>query len=88
MLPPSATVLASSDAGEPLVFSVGGNAIGFLGHPGIKSGMVEDLIMEFDETPPDTAATLDRLRLEQRAIAENLERIMIAVVSATGLMEP
>ncbi len=87
VLPPSATVLASTHAGEPLVFSIGGKALGFLGHPGIKSGMVEDLIMEFDETPPDTAATLDWLRNEQRAIAESLERIMVAVVSATGLME-
>jgi GMP synthase-like glutamine amidotransferase len=87
VLPPSATVLASADTGEPLVFSVAPKAIGFFGHPGLKSGMVEDLIMEFDETPPDTAATLDRLRSEQRAIAESLDRIMVALIAATGLME-
>jgi GMP synthase (glutamine-hydrolysing) len=87
VLPPSAMVLADSDTGEPLVFSIGPKAIGFLGHPGLKSGMVEDLVMEFDETPPDPAAALDRLRSEQRAIAESLDRIMVTIVSATGLMD-
>jgi GMP synthase (glutamine-hydrolysing) len=87
LLPSSAMVLASAGTGEPLVFSVGPKAMGFLGHPGLKSGMVEDLIMEFDETPPDTAATLDRLRSEQRAMAESLDRIMVALVSTTALMD-
>jgi GMP synthase-like glutamine amidotransferase len=59
-MPPSdARILATDELGRPAVFQVGNNAYGFAGHPGIKLGMVEDLIMEFEEVPDDTAAGLD-----------------------------
>ncbi len=64
---PDAAVLARDAAGEPAVFAVGERSLGFLGHPGLKSGMVEDLIMEFDETPDDTVDGLARLRAVQGA---------------------
>jgi GMP synthase-like glutamine amidotransferase len=88
VLPAAAKVLARGEDGEPLVFSLANNAFGFLGHPGIKSGMAEDLIMEFDETPPDTAQTLELLRLAQPEIAEALSTIMVGLVDRTGLMAP
>ena len=40
------------------LFQIGDNCFGFVGHPGIKSAMIEDLIMEFDEVPEGTAETL------------------------------
>ncbi len=44
-------ILAEDSAGRPAVFRIGANAYGFVGNPGIKLGMVEDLIMEFEEVP-------------------------------------
>ncbi len=82
--PAGAEILASSDGG-PLVFQTG-NALGFLGHPGAKSAMIEDLIMEFEETPEGTAETLDRLRAVQGEIASALAEIMVGLVDVAGWM--
>ena len=57
--PADAKILATDERGRPALFQVGNNAYGFAGHPGIKLGMVEDLIMEFEEVPDDAAAGLD-----------------------------
>jgi GMP synthase-like glutamine amidotransferase len=86
VLPEGAQVLADSATGEPLVFALNGNCLGFLGHPGMKSGMVEDLIMEFVVSPENTAETLERLRAVQGEIAESLTDIMVGLVKHTGLM--
>jgi GMP synthase-like glutamine amidotransferase len=86
VLPASAAVLANDANGAPLVFSVGVNSLGFLGHPGTKSGMVEDLIMEFAETPPDTAEALAVLRDRQGEIAAALSGMMVGLCRHTGLM--
>jgi GMP synthase-like glutamine amidotransferase len=87
VLPKNSRVLAEDEAGEPVVFSVGGNSLGFLGHPGVKSAMIEDLIMEFEETPPHTAEELDKLRSVQARVAEALSQIMVGIVRHTGWMD-
>ncbi len=87
VLPERALILASNRRGEPLVFSVNGNSFGFIGHPGIKSAMVEDLIMEFDETPDNTAEMLEQLRRNQAGIAEALSGIMVGLVHKCGWMD-
>ena len=69
-------------------FRCGDNCFGFVGHPGIKSAMIEDLIMEFDEAPEGTAEMLARLRAVQGEIAAALAAIMVGLVDATHLMEP
>ena len=46
-------ILARDSAGAPALWQVGANAFGFSGHPGLKVAMIEDLIMEFEETPAD-----------------------------------
>jgi GMP synthase-like glutamine amidotransferase len=84
--PAGARTLAADEAGLPVVFGVAERSLGFLGHPGIKSGMVEDLIMEFDETPDGTAATLARLRSVQGKIAEALTPVMAGIVELAGWM--
>ena len=86
-LPPSdATILAEDEAGRPAVFQVGDNAYGFVGNPGIKLGMVEDLIMEFEEVPADTAQGLEKLRNLQTQVEDELVPVMTGLVQCTGLM--
>jgi GMP synthase-like glutamine amidotransferase len=84
--PANAQILAIDSAGRPAVFQVGDNAYGFLGHPGIKLGMVEDLIMEFEEVPDDAAAGLEKLRGLQPKIEDELVPIMTGLVQCTSLM--
>ena len=86
-VPPSdARILAADEHGRPALFQVGINAYGFAGHPGIKLGMVEDLIMEFEEVPDDTAAGLEVLRGLQTQIEDELVPIMTGLVQCTSLM--
>ena len=86
VLPATATVLAEDDAGNPAVFRIGDNAYGFLGNPGIKLGMVEDLIMEFDEVPADAAGQLEAFRPLKTRIEDDLVSIMTGLVQCTSLM--
>ena len=84
--PASAIVLAQDEAGRPLVWQIGDNAYGFCGNPGIKLGMVEDLIMEFEEVAPDAVANLGQLRELQTALEDALVPIMTGLVQCTSLM--
>ena len=86
LLPASADVLAVTEGGAPAVFRVGNNSYGFLGNPGIKLGMVEDLIMEFEEVPENTTSGLETLRSLQAAIEDELVPIMTGLVQCTALM--
>ena len=74
--------------GEPLVFQIRENCLGFVGHPGAKSAMIEDLIMGFEEVPDRTAETLEALRETQAEIAAALGDIMVGLIQITGLMQP
>lgn len=85
-LPAAAEVLATGEAGDPLVFAIGGNSLGFLGHPGMKRGMAEDLIMEFADTPDDTVEGLAALGAAQAEIAEALTEVMVGISAHMGLM--
>ena len=86
VLPPGAQVLAVGDNDAPVVFQIRDNCLGFLGHPGVKSAMVEDVIMAFDEVPEGTAETLAALRTVQGEIAAALGEIMVGLIEATRLM--
>lgn len=86
-LPPGAEVLARDLEGRPALFQVGERALGFTGHPGTKPAIVEDLIMEFEEAPPDPGAALERLRAVRPALEDALVPIMTGVVRVLGLME-
>ena len=86
VLPDDAIVLAEDEQGRPAVFQVGENAFGFLGNPGIKVGMVEDLIMEFEEAPDDASAGLEILRNLQVRLEDDLVPIMTGIVQCTNLM--
>lgn len=86
VLPDDAAVLARDELDRPAVFQVGSNSFGFLGNPGIKLGMVEDLIMEFDEVPANTSGGLNLLREQQTGIEDDLVPIMTGLVQCTALM--
>jgi len=88
VLPSDAKVLAVGHGDEPAVFQLRDNCFGFAGHPGIKSAMIEDLIMEFDEAPENAAETLSDMRLAQGQIAAALAAIMVGLVEVTHLMAP
>lgn len=87
-MPPSNAVVLAHDAHErPALWQIGPRAFGFAGHPGLKVAMVEDLIMEFDESPENTHTDLAALRGCQRAIEDALVPIMTGLVQATGWMD-
>jgi GMP synthase-like glutamine amidotransferase len=85
-LPADARVLAVDEDDAPMIFQVRDNCLGFSAHPGIKSGMIEDLVMEFDEVPENIPETLARMSARQRAIAEALSEIMVGMIKVTQLM--
>jgi GMP synthase-like glutamine amidotransferase len=85
--PPDATVLANDDAGRPALWQYGRVAFGFSSHPGLKLAMIEDLAMEFEESPPALGDGLARLRLAQRGLEDALVPIMTGLVQATGWMD-
>ena len=86
--PAEATVLARAEDGHPAVFQVAGNCLGFAGHPGIKPGILEDLLMEFGDAPGDFAARLEAVRDAQLEVADALVPMMTGIVQITGLMRP
>lgn len=83
--PPAAQVLAHDAKGRPALWQIGANALGFAGHPGLKVAMVEDLIMEFEETP-SIEPGLAQLRAVQRSIEDALVPLMTGVVQLMGWM--
>ncbi len=87
VLPADATVLSIDDAERPSVFQIGNNALGFIGHPGFKTAMAEDLIMEFEESPENPAPMLERLQVTVREIEDALVPIMTGIIKVTGLMK-
>ena len=86
--PASAQVLAATGDGQPALWRLGRNAIGFAAHPGLKVAMVEDLVMEFEESPPDLEVGLQRLRAAQRPLEDALVPLMTGLVRAMGWMDP
>ena len=88
VLPPDAKILAVGENDAPVVFQIRDNCLGFLGHPGVKSAMIEDVIMAFDEVPEETAETLEALRAVQGELAAALGEMMVGLIELTGLMGP
>jgi GMP synthase-like glutamine amidotransferase len=87
VLPGAARLLAEDDAGRPAVFQLGENSLGFTGHPGFKTAMAEDLIMEFEEAPENPAPLLEKLQLMMREVEDALVPIMTGIIKVTGLMQ-
>lgn len=86
--PEYARILAVDSRDRPALFQVGENSFGFAGHPGAKRAMVEDLIMEFDDSPDLSATALENLTDVQPALEASLVKIMTGLIQLTGLMQP
>jgi GMP synthase-like glutamine amidotransferase len=86
--PANARILSGDQQAGPALWQLGERTFGFAGHPGLKVAMVEDLIMEFEESPPDIEIGLAALRERQRALEDSLVGIMTGLVQAAGWMEP
>ena len=85
--PAYAAILARDSDGTIAAFQIGANAFGFSGHPGIRRAMIEDLIMESDDGPPDPAPTLAALGDLGSRIEDALVLLMTGMVAATGWMQ-
>ncbi len=85
--PPGAVVLARDDGARPCLWQFGTRALGFAGHPGLKVAMVEDLVMEFEDSPIGVAEGLGRLRDVQRGLEDSLVPIMTGVTRLMGWMD-
>ena len=86
-VPPAyAQILAIDQSGHPALFQIGPNAFGFTGHPGLRRAMIEDLIMELDEGPSDSAASLDLLSDVSASIEDALVPIMTGIVQLARWM--
>ncbi len=86
MLPPQARTLACDESGHVALFQLGERAFGFAGHPGVKSAIIEDLIMEFPESPAQTTASLAALRARQAELHAALGSVVTGLVRCLGLM--
>ncbi len=86
--PTGAKILAVDEADQPALFQIGDRAFGFAGHPGMKPAMVEDLIMEFDESPEDPTVGLEMLRGVKTDLEDALVSIMTGLTQLTALMRP
>ncbi len=84
--PAYAEILAVDDAGHPALFQIGPNAFGFSGHPGLRPAMIEDLIMETDDVPPNADKILPGLASIAPMIEDALVPIMTGVIELTGWM--
>jgi GMP synthase-like glutamine amidotransferase len=83
--PGEAQVLARDGEGRAVLWQMG-KALGFAAHPGLKVAMVEDLVMEFEESPQPIAPGLAQLRAVQRSIEDALVPLMTGAVHLMGWM--
>ncbi len=84
--PDSAQTLAEDEFGRAVAWQLGDNVFAFAGNPGVKLGMIEDLVMEFDEVPSNTGEGLEKLREIQGVIEDELVPLMTGLVQCTSLM--
>ena len=86
-VPPAyAHMLAIDETGHPALFQIGRNAFGFAGHPGVRSAMIEDLLMETDDIPLNPGPGLEKLLTLGKSIEDALVPIMAGLIQLTGWM--
>lgn len=84
--PDYAEILAQDQDARPALWQIGKNAFGFTGNIGVKRAMIEDLLMEFEEQPPDPAPGLDKLLGIKNDIEDALVQMMTGLIQLTGWM--
>lgn len=84
--PETALTLAKDASGRAVAWQLGDTAFAFAGNPGVKLGMIEDLVMEFEEVPANTGEGLEELRKIQGLVEDELVPLMTGLVQCTSLM--
>lgn len=86
LLPDEAQILSVTENEVPALFRIFGNCLGFIGHPGLKSAMIEDSIVQmpaFDVAEPQL---LEIIRNRQSEIEAALISMMTGLIQITGWM--
>ena len=86
LFPETAQTLAEDESGRAVAWQLGDTAFAFAGNPGVKLGMIEDLVMEFEEVPANTGERLEKLRDIQGLVEDELVPLMTGLVQCTSLM--
>jgi GMP synthase-like glutamine amidotransferase len=87
-VPPAyATILARTADGRPSVFQIGRRAFGFCGHPGVRRAMLEELVMEDDHAPANSAEALQQAGVVGPAVEDALVAIMAGLMRTSGLTD-
>ena len=87
VVPENIRVLSRTQTGEPALFQYKKNCFGFLGHPGMKSAIIEDSLVQFPEHAIDAPEMLASIRNLQNQIADSLVPIMTGLVQIAGWMQ-
>lgn len=85
--PAYAKTLAVDAAQNPAIFQIGERSLGFSGHPGVKLAMIEDLVMEHDDSPDGIQVQLRQIRDAKTAIEDALVPLMTGIIQLTDWME-
>ena len=85
-IPSKATVLSCMEDGSPALFQLSENCLGFLGHPGLKSAMIEDSIVQAPALDFGDPGMLEQVRHNQAAIEQSLISMMAGIIQITGWM--
>lgn len=85
-VPDDAVVLSRAEDGRPALFQAAGNCFGFLGHPGIKSAMIEDSVVQSNAQIPAGESALEQVRVIQPDIERTLIAIMTGLIQVVGWM--
>ena len=86
VIPDYARVLSITADGSPALFELFDNCLGFIGHPGLKSAMIEDSIVQMPAFDVDNPEVLEDIRKQQTEIEGTLVSIMTGVIQLTGWM--
>ena len=86
LAPPGSAVLAESKDGSPMLFLAQENCLGFFGHPGIKSAMIEDAIVQAPAYDFGNSDVLSEIRCAQVELENALVSMMTGIIQITGWM--
>ncbi len=85
-LPSSAKIIAETEDGTPALYQPFDKCLGFAGHPGIKSAMIEDSVLQSNAPLENCAELFAQTRRLQNEISSALVTLMTGIVHFTGWM--
>ncbi len=86
VLPDHAEIHAALPDGTPALFQLPGNCLGFIGHPGMKSAMLEDSMVQTPAFHTAGPGDLVEVRRIQPQVEQSLVMMMTGVIQLTGWM--